>query len=87
MNWSYHVVDKTLAKSAITGLCPMTSDALSAGRVVVTADPSGDHLNPAGTVHGGFAATLLGICMGLPVQTRIKKASVQRPWNSRSLCR
>ena len=29
------------------------------GRVIVTADPSGDHLNPAGTVHDCFAATLL----------------------------
>ena len=45
----------------------------SAGRVVVTADPSGDHLNPAGTVHGGFAATLLDTCMGLAVHTTIRK--------------
>ncbi len=28
------------------------------GRVVVTAKPTGAHLNPAGTVHGGVAATL-----------------------------
>jgi hypothetical protein len=27
----------------------------SSGRVVVTAFPTGDHLNPAGTVHGGLA--------------------------------
>ena len=45
----------------------------SVGRVVVTADPSGDHLNPAGTVHGGFAATLLDTCMGLAVQTTIER--------------
>jgi uncharacterized protein (TIGR00369 family) len=45
----------------------------TAGRVVVTADPSGDHLNPAGTVHGGFAATLLDTCMGLAVHTTIGK--------------
>jgi len=43
------------------------------GRVVVTADPSGDYLNPAGTVHGGFAATLLDTCMGLAVQTTIER--------------
>ena len=43
------------------------------GRVVVTADPSGDHLNPAGTVHGGFAATLLDTCMGVAVHTTIGK--------------
>jgi uncharacterized protein (TIGR00369 family) len=45
----------------------------TAGRVVVTADPSGDHLNPAGTVHGGFAATLLDTCIGLAVLTTIGK--------------
>jgi uncharacterized protein (TIGR00369 family) len=43
-------------------LCLLTSDALWG---VVTADPSGDHLNPAGTVHGGFAATALDTCMKL----------------------
>jgi acyl-coenzyme A thioesterase PaaI-like protein len=35
------------------------------GRVVVTIEPSGAHLNPAGTVHGGLSATLLDSCMGL----------------------
>jgi uncharacterized protein (TIGR00369 family) len=45
----------------------------SIGRVVVTADPSGDHLNPAGTVHGGLAATLLDTCMGLAVHTTIER--------------
>jgi uncharacterized protein (TIGR00369 family) len=39
----------------------------SAGRVVVTALPTADHLNPAGTVHGGLAATLLDSCMGLAI--------------------
>jgi acyl-coenzyme A thioesterase PaaI-like protein len=35
------------------------------GRVAVTVEPSDIHLNPAGTVHGGVAATLLDSCMGL----------------------
>ncbi len=43
------------------------------GRVVVTAVPSGIHLNPAGVVHGGFAATLLDSCMGLALQTTLEK--------------
>jgi uncharacterized protein (TIGR00369 family) len=43
------------------------------GRVVITAIPNGTHLNPAGTVHGGFAATLLDSCMGLAVQTTLEK--------------
>jgi uncharacterized protein (TIGR00369 family) len=43
------------------------------GRVVVTAEPRGIHLNPAGTVHGGFAATLLDSAMGLAVQSTLDK--------------
>jgi uncharacterized protein (TIGR00369 family) len=43
------------------------------GRVVVTAEPSGIHLNPAGTVHGGFSATLLDSCMGLAIQSTLEK--------------
>ena len=45
----------------------------ASGRVVVTAEPGDDHLNPAGTVHGGFSATLLDSCMGLALQTTLEK--------------
>jgi uncharacterized protein (TIGR00369 family) len=44
-----------------------------AGRVVITAEPTGDLLNPAGTVHGGFSATLLDSCMGLSIQSTLEK--------------
>jgi len=47
------------------------------GRVVVAAEPNGAHLNPAGTVHGGFAATLLDSCMGLAVQSTLEKGLSQ----------
>jgi uncharacterized protein (TIGR00369 family) len=43
------------------------------GRVVITALPSGDHMNPSGTIHGGLAATLLDSCMGLAVRTLLPK--------------
>ena len=43
------------------------------GRVVIVAEPSGIHLNPWGTVHGGLAATLLDSCMGLAVQSTLEK--------------
>ena len=43
------------------------------GRVVVTATPTAELLNPAGTVHGGFSATLLDTCMGLAVLTTVDK--------------
>jgi len=48
------------------------SEAVS-GRVIVTAEPSGIHLNPSGTVHGGLAATLLDSCMGLAIQSTLEK--------------
>ena len=43
------------------------------GRVVVTVNPSGAHLNPYGTEHGGLVATLLDSCMGLAVQSTLEK--------------
>lgn len=45
------------------------------GRVVVTAEPTADHLNPAGTVHGGLAATMLDSCMGLAIQSTLDKGA------------
>jgi uncharacterized protein (TIGR00369 family) len=43
------------------------------GRVVVTSEPKDIHLNPAGTVHGGLAATMLDSCMGLAIQSPLGK--------------
>ena len=43
------------------------------GRVVVTAEPKDIHLNPAGTVHGGLAATMLDSCMGLAIRSTLEK--------------
>jgi uncharacterized protein (TIGR00369 family) len=43
------------------------------GRVVVTAEPKDIQLNPAGTVHGGLAATMLDSCMGLAIQSTLEK--------------
>ena len=43
------------------------------GRVLVTLVPTTEHLNPAGTVHGGLTATLLDSCMGLAIQSTLDK--------------
>jgi uncharacterized protein (TIGR00369 family) len=70
----------------VAGALPMNSMAetlgydiieVSAGRVVITAQPSTAHLNPAGTVHGGLAATLLDSCMGLAIHSTLDKGSGQ----------
>jgi uncharacterized protein (TIGR00369 family) len=49
----------------------------ASGRVVVAVRPSGAHLNPAGTVHGGLAATLLDSCMGLAIRSKLEKGVSQ----------
>ena len=43
------------------------------GRVVIVAEPNDTLLNPAGTVHGGYSATLLDSCMGLAIQSTLEK--------------
>jgi acyl-coenzyme A thioesterase PaaI-like protein len=58
----------------------------ASGRVVVTAVPDRGHLNPAGTVHGGLAATMLDSCMGLAIHSTLEKGVVQRHSNSRFRC-
>ena len=47
------------------------------GRVVITLVPTGAHLNPAGTMHGGLTATLLDSCMGLAIQSTLDKGVSQ----------
>src|SRR5262245_3894071 len=43
------------------------------GRIAITVTPTGAHLNPWGTVHGGLTATLLDSCMGLAIQSMLDK--------------
>ncbi len=45
------------------------------GRVVFEGFPSSDHMNPIGTVHGGYAATLLDSCMACAVQSTLPKGT------------
>ncbi len=47
------------------------------GHAVVSAEPGTALLNPFGTVHGGFTATLLDTCMGLAVETTLEKGVAQ----------
>lgn len=51
--------------------------AAAEGRVVVTLAPDQRHLNPAGTVHGGVAATLLDSCMGLAIWSTLPAGLAQ----------
>jgi uncharacterized protein (TIGR00369 family) len=67
------LVDGTLPLNMMARTLAYDVTEAVSGRVVVTAKPSGIHLNPAGTVHGGLAATLLDSCMGLAIQSTLEK--------------
>ena len=67
------LADGTLPLNTIARTLGYDVTEAASGRVVITAEPSDDHLNPAGTVHGGFSATLLDSCMGLAVQSTLEK--------------
>jgi acyl-coenzyme A thioesterase PaaI-like protein len=71
------LVDGSLPLNTIARTMGYDVTEAASGRVIVTATPSGLHLNPAGTVHGGFAATLLDSCMGLAVQSTLEKGISQ----------
>ena len=67
------LADGTLPLNTIAKTLGYDVAEAGSGRVVVTAQPSDLHLNPAGTVHGGLTATLLDSCMGLAVQSTLEK--------------
>ncbi|MBR1189476.1 PaaI family thioesterase [Bradyrhizobium sp. AUGA SZCCT0160] len=67
------LADGTLPLNTIARTLGYDVTEAASGRVVITAEPSDDHLNPAGTVHGGFSATLLDSCMGLAIQSTLEK--------------
>jgi uncharacterized protein (TIGR00369 family) len=68
------LADGSLPHNTMAGTLGYAIVEAEKGRVVVTAHPGDGHLNPAGTVHGGLAATLLDSCMGLAIQTTLDKA-------------
>ena len=71
------LADGTLPLNTIAGTLGYDVSEAANGRVVVTVEPNDTHLNPAGTVHGGLAATLLDSCMGLAIQSTLAKGVAQ----------
>jgi uncharacterized protein (TIGR00369 family) len=67
------LADGTLPLNTIAQTLGYDVTEATSGRVVVAAEPTSAHLNPAGTVHGGFAATLLDSCMGHAIQSTLEK--------------
>src|SRR5256714_9792568 len=71
------LVDGTLPLNTIARTLGYDVIEAASGRVVVTIAPDDTHLNPAGTVHGGVAATLLDTCMGLAIRSTLDKGFAQ----------
>ncbi len=66
------MVSGALPHNTIAQTLGYTIAEAESGRVAITAEPDERLLNPAGTVHGGFSATLLDSCMGLAIQTTLE---------------
>ena len=67
------LVDGTLPLNTIAEILAYDVTEVERGRVAITCEPNGSHLNPAGTVHGGLSATLLDSCMGLAIRSMQEK--------------
>src|ERR1700756_1994798 len=67
------LADGTLPLNTIAQTLGYDITEAESGRVVATAEPRDIHLNPAGTVHGGLAATMLDSCMGLAIHSTLEK--------------
>jgi uncharacterized protein (TIGR00369 family) len=69
------LADGTLPLNTIARTLGYDITEVESGCVVVTAEPQDIHLNPAGSVHGGLAATMLDSCMGLAIQSTLPKGT------------
>ncbi|MCX7139638.1 MAG: PaaI family thioesterase [Proteobacteria bacterium] len=63
------MLDGTLPHAPIAAVLKMEVTHVEHGRVVFEGTPEASYYNPIGSVHGGYAATLLDSCMGCAVHT------------------
>ena len=67
------ILDGSLPAAPISVLLGYYLADASEGRAVFRGVPAADYLNPSGTVHGGWAATLLDSALGCAVHTTLAK--------------
>jgi uncharacterized protein (TIGR00369 family) len=63
------VIDGVFPRPPISELIGFQLSEVDKGRALFTASPGKQHFNPLGSVHGGYAATLLDSCMGCAVHS------------------
>jgi acyl-coenzyme A thioesterase PaaI-like protein len=68
------IINGTVANPPISELLGSHQTEVEQGRAVFEGLPEFYHYNPIGTVHGGFAATLLDLALGCAVISRSEKA-------------
>lgn len=67
------IIDGRYPGPPIAELMDFAIAELGPGRAAFIGHPGRKHYNPSGTVHGGFAATLLDSAMGCAVHTLVPK--------------
>ena len=67
------MIDGKLPAPPITGTMGFLITRVEKGYALAEAIPSFDYYNPIGTVHGGYAATLLDTVLGVSVHTMMDK--------------
>ena len=65
------IVDGRLPRPPISQTLDFTLVAVEKGAATFDGHPDAQHYNPIGSVHGGYAATLLDSCMACAVQSTL----------------
>ncbi|SRR5258706_10151255 len=65
------IADGRLPRPPISELMGFDAAEVEEGRIVFLGTPGPQHCNPIGSVHGGYAATLLDSCMGCAVHSSL----------------
>jgi uncharacterized protein (TIGR00369 family) len=69
------MLEEKQARAPIARLLRFELAEVDKGRVIFSGEPSYDFYNPVGSVHGGYAATLLDSCMGCAVHSTLPAAT------------
>jgi len=65
------IVDGRLPAPPMAKTLAFALESVDYGTAVFTGNPDTEHFNPTGSVHGGYAATLLDSCLGCAIQSTL----------------
>ena len=67
------IIEGRLPQAPMAGTLDFALAEAAEGEVTFVGHPAAPHYNPLGSVHGGYAATLLDSCMSCAVQTTLEQ--------------